>query len=352
MDFVGVSVPPYRTVSSFLSPLLLLCCCCREHTQIERETQFSRCFVLFPFRKLKRASESPFGVFLCFPRSARDRSPPFPLTPTSSPLRGVDRAYRKRSFLLQQHEKPAKEHVRHRMYQDYPPQVLYLRGGYGNYDGYRGYRGYGGYDATRSGYPPQNSMGYGPYPGPAYPQGYDYPQHPSPMYGGGPQSYPNSRVYPFPQGRGVDFYPRGGRGGGFRGDQGFRGGRGGPRKKKSFVGGSLATQKEWEQQTACCFFLQGKCKFGENCRFLHEDSGERPCQFGDRCRVHGKDAHENSPSEEGYKKTSASNPSSTPNPEKMTEAKTAAEAAVETAVETAAETAAETEEKKEEKKDE
>lgn len=58
-----------------------------------------------------------------------------------------------------------------------------------------------------------------------------------------------------------------------------------PRRKKPFVGGSLETQRQWEQQTLCCFFVQGLCKFGEGCRFSHTDDGQRPCQFGSQCRV-------------------------------------------------------------------
>jgi len=88
-----------------------------------------------------------------------------------------------------------------------------------------------------------------------------------------------------------------GRGGGYaqygQAPMAFQGGfgRGGmmfgmrPRRKKPFVGGSLETQRSWEQQTLCCFFVQGLCKFGEGCRFSHADDGNRPCQFGSQCRV-------------------------------------------------------------------
>ncbi|CAD2214062.1 hypothetical protein AGDE_14281 [Angomonas deanei] len=96
------------------------------------------------------------------------------------------------------------------------------------------------------------------------------------------------------RGRGVG-YPS--NRGGFSRGTGFRGrGRGGfVKRKKPFVGGSLETQREWERQTACCFFQQGNCKFGDNCRFLHEEiqEGVRPCQFGDTCRVHGSQREEN-----------------------------------------------------------
>ena len=97
---------------------------------------------------------------------------------------------------------------------------------------------------------------------------------------------------------------RGGRGGGGRGRGGYfppgfqqqqpqpfggRGGQGGfrGRKKKPFHGGTLETQRQWEREHMCCFFLQGQCKFSEGCRFCHEDDG-KPCQFGDQCKVgHG-----------------------------------------------------------------
>ncbi len=60
------------------------------------------------------------------------------------------------------------------------------------------------------------------------------------------------------------------------------------RRKKPFVGGSLETQRLWEQQTVCCFFLQGQCRFSDGCRFLHESDATRGCQFGTQCRVgHG-----------------------------------------------------------------
>nr|CCC52158.1 conserved hypothetical protein [Trypanosoma vivax Y486] len=57
------------------------------------------------------------------------------------------------------------------------------------------------------------------------------------------------------------------------------------RKKKPFVGGSLETQRQWERQTICCFFLQKSCKFATSCRFLHEDDLDKSCQHGARCRA-------------------------------------------------------------------
>ena len=97
-------------------------------------------------------------------------------------------------------------------------------------------------------------------------------------------------------GFGVAGRGRGGRGGGFPpqgAGQGFGGGFGGGRgggmmfgrRKKPFVGGTLETQRQWEQNNLCCFHLQGGCKFGDGCRFSHEDDGLRPCQFGANCRM-------------------------------------------------------------------
>lgn len=71
------------------------------------------------------------------------------------------------------------------------------------------------------------------------------------------------------------------------------------RKKKPFVGGSLESQREWESQTACCFFLQGQCRFGERCRFVHDmNRTDLQCQFGEKCQKghgysHGSDQGEN-----------------------------------------------------------
>ena len=70
---------------------------------------------------------------------------------------------------------------------------------------------------------------------------------------------------------------------GYRG--GFRGGMHAPRRRKQFVGGSLESQREWEQQNLCCFYLQGLCKFADRCRYSHDDDGTKGCQFGLSCRV-------------------------------------------------------------------
>lgn len=90
-----------------------------------------------------------------------------------------------------------------------------------------------------------------------------------------------------PGGRGV-YGDRGGRGMGMGGGfgRGFPGGfPGRARGKKVWHGGTLETQKAWERQTLCCFYLQGLCKFNELCRFRHEDDQKRECQFGPNCRV-------------------------------------------------------------------
>ncbi|AIO00600.1 hypothetical protein LPMP_310080 [Leishmania panamensis] len=144
-------------------------------------------------------------------------------------------------------------------------------------------------------------------------QGYN---HPPVNYYPPPQGYPmGNPMYNVPQGyppampgyrggrdRGYWYYPSAGRGGYNNMRGGFRGGRGGfpLRRKKPFVGGTLETQREWERQTACCFNLQGSCKFGDGCRFLHTAVEGRPCQFGVKCRVHGtaKDAEVEAPAKE------------------------------------------------------
>lgn len=62
-------------------------------------------------------------------------------------------------------------------------------------------------------------------------------------------------------------------------------------RKRPFVGGSLESQRQWEQTTLCCFYLQNQCKFAEGCRFLHQDDPTKPCQFGVGCRAgHGSRA--------------------------------------------------------------
>ena len=130
-------------------------------------------------------------------------------------------------------------------------------------------------------------------------------------YGASPAAFQGAYPGSFQQPRGRGMVMGGGRGGfgspfrggfqqqgyapsamgGFGGVGGY--GRGAPfgmraRRKKPFVGGSLETQRQWEQQTLCCFFLQGQCKFSDGCRFCHEDDGIRGCQFGQQCRVgHG-----------------------------------------------------------------
>ncbi|ORC92768.1 uncharacterized protein TM35_000035210 [Trypanosoma theileri] len=151
-------------------------------------------------------------------------------------------------------------------------------------------RGYGGYNAySHPGYAAQQ------YPAPAqYSQGGYYPQYSQGTYnpalfqgfqGPVPGQVNRGRAL-YSGGRGVAAcYGRGAYNTGAAGDRG-RGGFGfRARRKKPFVGGSLETQRQWERQTICCFYLQGSCKFVDACRFLHEDDGKRPCQYGAQCRV-------------------------------------------------------------------
>lgn len=154
---------------------------------------------------------------------------------------------------------------------------------------------YGAYGAgySQPGYNFPTTAFYGQYP--AAPYAANFQAQPVAFNRGG-----RGRGAGFPQGgyggRG-GYPPMGGAGGYPPTGMGFHGGFGGrggamfgmrPRRKKPFVGGSLETQRQWEQQTLCCFFAQGLCKFGEVCRFSHSDDGSRACQFGSQCRVgHG-----------------------------------------------------------------
>ncbi|RNF22218.1 uncharacterized protein Tco025E_03150 [Trypanosoma conorhini] len=152
-------------------------------------------------------------------------------------------------------------------------------------------RGYGGYNAySHPGYPSQQFPAPAPYQ--AQGGGY-YPQYSQGTYNPtlfqgfqGNFSGQVNRGRPiYTGGRGAGGYGRGDYSMGMAVDRG-RGAYGiRPRQKKPFVGGSLETQREWERQTLCCFFLQGNCKFADTCRFLHEDDSKRPCQFGAQCRV-------------------------------------------------------------------
>lgn len=132
------------------------------------------------------------------------------------------------------------------------------------------------------------------YPPATYQQPNYYPQyHQSPLavynnthqpaYVPGPyQTYRGRGGFPR---RARGFWNRHGVGRGWNGG-GYGGGRGAPfPRRRQFVGGSLETHRKWERSTACCFFLQGRCKFGGTCYFLHENDGTRPCQFGGHCRL-------------------------------------------------------------------
>lgn len=121
-----------------------------------------------------------------------------------------------------------------------------------------------------------------------YDQGYNQdPYYQQKQHGRSPPVFQNQQQIPGYQysqgyGRGETYHSsRGGysRGGGL----GSRGRL--TRKRKPFVGGSLESQREWESQTACCFFLQGQCRFGERCRFVHDMTRtDLLCQFGDKCQ--------------------------------------------------------------------
>lgn len=200
----------------------------------------------------------------------------------------------------------------------------------------------GGYGMGR----PMDAMqqqGYNQPPMNYYQQPQGYPMG-NPMYNM-PQGYPPAmQGYRGGRGRGGWYYPNGSRGGYGPMRGGFRGGRGGfpVRRKKPFVGGSLETQREFEHQTACCFHLQGSCKFGEGCRFLHDDVEGRPCQFGDKCRVHGtaKESEAAAPAKEAAAKKDDKAPDAKPTAEKPAAEKPAEKPAAEKATEKPAEKAA------------
>lgn len=136
-------------------------------------------------------------------------------------------------------------------------------------------------------------MGYGPRPG-MPPAPFGYSSGPAPpmgmggMYGGPRGGFGPAAMGPYGM-------PPMGYGRGMGGPMGFRGGMHPPRRRKQFVGGTLESQREWEQQNLCCFYLQGLCKFGERCRYSHDDDGTKGCQFGLSCRVgHASRSHASS----------------------------------------------------------
>jgi len=144
------------------------------------------------------------------------------------------------------------------------------------------------YGGPRPGMPP---AGFG-YPAPVPPMGGMYGGHGGPRpggFGGPPQMGPYGVMPPqmggMYGGRGGMGGPMGGPMGGMGGGMGFRGGMHPPRRRKQFVGGTLESQREWEQQNICCFYLQGLCKFGDRCRYSHEVDDSKGCQFGLSCRV-------------------------------------------------------------------
>ncbi len=157
----------------------------------------------------------------------------------------------------------------------------------------RGYATYGAYQQPAA-YPttfaPQQQFyanAYGAAPAAfqgAYPSAFQQPRGRGMMMGGG-RGYGNPFRGGFQQQGGYAPQAMGAFGGYGRGGAAF-GMR--ARRKKPFVGGSLETQRQWEQQTVCCFFLQGQCRFSDGCRFVHENDASRGCQFGAQCRVgHG-----------------------------------------------------------------
>eukprot|EP00759_Apiculatamorpha_spiralis_P023951 PhF_6_TR27495/c1_g1_i1/m.40382 len=93
------------------------------------------------------------------------------------------------------------------------------------------------------------------------PQGGAYPG----AYGGYPGGYfvPSAQMYGVPYG-GV--------------------GAGGPMQGRTQRPGRPRPSREVQAKTLCCFFVQGQCRFGEKCRYLHNDQGQE-CQFGKSCRI-------------------------------------------------------------------
>ena len=59
----------------------------------------------------------------------------------------------------------------------------------------------------------------------------------------------------------------------------------------------LEQLKTWSKQVLCCFYLQGNCKYQENCNYSHEDRGNNPCHFGLACKI-GHEKRKNNPRKE------------------------------------------------------
>eukprot|EP00760_Papus_ankaliazontas_P012838 PhM_4_TR15584/c0_g1_i1/m.64447 len=172
---------------------------------------------------------------------------------------------------------------------------------------YRGGYQQGGPQAYRGpqpgGYPAGQPMGYGygsmgmgmGMGGPGMGMGGMYPQQGTP-YGGG-------------SGYGAP-YMRGG-GPGMRG--GFRGGRAGGGAGGVVSNGNRENynrERQWQAQVLCCYHVQGSCRYGDKCRYSHDDNGQE-CHFGLSCRHkhyeragHAGSAHESPAAQEQSENTS------------------------------------------------
>eukprot|EP00759_Apiculatamorpha_spiralis_P018008 PhF_6_TR24183/c0_g1_i1/m.33690 len=146
---------------------------------------------------------------------------------------------------------------------------MYPSGGQGYPTAFNQSAGPGAFPAF-PGQPSGPSMGgYGMGGGMGQPQ-YGAPNQPPQQYGGG--------------GRGGYGGPRGAGQGGWRG-------QGGPNQQyrqprpalTEAERENIARERQWQKQNLCCYFVQGQCRYGDNCRFAHEDKGQQ-CNFGLSCK--------------------------------------------------------------------
>eukprot|EP01060_Flectonema_neradi_P008700 TRINITY_DN16204_c0_g1_i2.p1 TRINITY_DN16204_c0_g1~~TRINITY_DN16204_c0_g1_i2.p1 ORF type:complete len:234 (+),score=47.83 TRINITY_DN16204_c0_g1_i2:680-1381(+) len=112
----------------------------------------------------------------------------------------------------------------------------------------------------------------------------------------------------------------------------------------------LEQLKTWSKQVLCCFYLQGNCKYQENCNYSHEDRGNNPCHFGLACKM-GHEKRKNNPKKEPEEIKDKPTEEATEEPAAETAETTETPAEEGAPVAKEAETAAATTEEKEEEKE-